>query len=41
MRYTNPDVTALGGCHALPISNPIETVEAILEFIWKLNQRSR
>ena len=41
IRYVNPDVIVAGGRHALPISNPIETVEAILEFIGKLNQRSR
>ncbi|MFO1000290.1 MAG: alpha/beta hydrolase [Planctomycetaceae bacterium] len=41
IRYINPDVTIAGGRHALPVSNPIETVEAILEFIGKLNQQSR
>lgn len=40
IRYVNPDVTVAGGRHALPTSNPIETAEAILEFIEKLNQRS-
>lgn len=40
IRYISPDVTVVGGRHALAVSNPMETVEAILAFIGKLDQRS-
>lgn len=33
IRYVEPDVRIIGGGHALPVSHPRETVEAILGFL--------
>jgi len=40
IRYVNPDVTVMGGRHALTISHPKETASAILAFMGQIQRQA-